>query len=819
MDIQNTAEKAIKKRLKRNKKLSLMGFVVVTASAIVAFYTFPSLSTAGWIAIIFAIITALCWFLPLAMAAAEMATVKGWTHGGIFTWVRNMLGPRMGFMVNWLQFQVTLGFVAMIFFCLTSFGFSFAGVEGYNFINSLKFGTTFNQPSNINYSHSFNRTAVMFIGLGLLVIIMGLSLLGQHKTHKLGQFGFTAGILLPFLIVTGFSIYTIATMDDPLALIGKSFQKSHHFDLVNMGSSYLMNKQFMTSTVMASFMAFMFSLHGVEVSAIAANRMKNPSKMYPKAMSIVVALALICAILGSITISMTVPTSTLSFTGGTVQSMIFTMSVEGVTVNGIHYNTLAEAYAKIESLKGPVAAEAMFNQYIYGVNNFNENAIDPITGMPIFTKIKVSSPSNALMGGIQTLSFFAGIGVFVEIAVWTSNLSNGLCYAMEKQHFNKVVTYRLKNGSPLTVTLFNIVFIMVMFSIFTYSYAGLDSYMGKSLQDVLTQPVNNVNFAGLNEQNVNKIREILKPLYHTEDGFQSYIKHNISSSEVQTALAQIKNITGFEVVASGIPASETNIAFISNVIMQISTYFVGYTIFLISYIKFAIKGKHLDRQFKIKWRWLQITFAILAMCTTLFAAVATYLPAAPELYPGKEVYFNFLAVSLPCYIIVVFIGLFIYEMNRLRLKKLNLNISENRNVTIGSLEQLDLNLNYHFYWKTANHAYLVELELNIEKELKLLNDMFKDISLKTEKEFNILKKQITKKIHEIKKHQKQFVLRTHNVKQYREMIDLSNKLNELYILVDDKSLDPHVIDGKYAEIEAIETALLKKQTEYYRRNL
>jgi amino acid antiporter len=40
-------EAKIKKKLEKNKKVSLMGFVLLTASAIIAFYTFPSLSTAG----------------------------------------------------------------------------------------------------------------------------------------------------------------------------------------------------------------------------------------------------------------------------------------------------------------------------------------------------------------------------------------------------------------------------------------------------------------------------------------------------------------------------------------------------------------------------------------------------------------------------------------------------------------------------------------------------------------------------------------------------------------------------------------------------
>lgn len=719
-------EKNIKKKLKKNQKLSLMGFVTVTASAIVAFYTFPSLSTAGWIAIIFAFITALCWFLPLAMAAAEMATVRGWTHGGIFTWVRNILGPRWGFLVNWLQFQVTIGFVAMVFFVLTSFGFSFGGVEGYNFFNSLKLGTTINQSSYVNYSSNFNPVYIFLIGMALLILIMGLSLLGQHRTHQAGQFGFIVGILLPFLIVSAFSIYTVATMKDPLSIIGKTFQKEHHFDPVFMGSSFVLNKQFATSTVMASFMAFMFSLHGVEVSAVAANRMKNPSKMYPKAMGVVVALALGCAILGSITISMTVPSSTLSFTGGLVQSMLFSMSVGGVTVDGQNFSSLADAFSQIEHKYSSVQAEAIFNQYIYG-DQFKDLLINPLNGASV-SNLKVTPIDKHFLNGIRAMSFFIGIGVFIEIAVWTSNLSNGLCYATEKLHFHKWASSRLKNGSPLGVTVFNIVIIVLIFCIFTFSYQNLDSYKGQTITDILSPVLNNgtENLAGMSTDKINQMRDQLKPLY---DAKLHFIE-TTPFSEVEKVMNNIKQIAGVDPVASGTPASQTNISFISNVIMQISTYFVGYTIFLIGYIKFALVSNKIHHEFKIKWLWLQILFASLALATTIFAAIATYLPAAPELYPGKEVYYKFLAVSISTYLSIVLLGIVIYEVNKIRLKKMKFDHSETPKLVEGTLEQHDLQTNKEFYLETSTkneeNTIMYNRMLEIDNELSnLYNESYK----------------------------------------------------------------------------------------------
>lgn len=757
-------EKNIKKKLKRNQKLSLMGFVTVTASAIVAFYTFPSLSTAGWIAIIFAFITALCWFLPLAMAAAEMATVRGWTHGGIFTWVRNILGPRWGFAVNWLQFQVTIGFVAMVFFVLTSFGFSFGGVEGYNFFNSLKLGTTINQSSYVNYSSSFNPVYIFLIGMALLILIMGLSLLGQHRTHQAGQFGFIVGILLPFLIVSAFSIYTVATMKDPLSIIGASFQKEHHFDPVFMGSSFVLNKQFATSTVMASFMAFMFSLHGVEVSAVAANRMKNPSKMYPKAMGVVVALALGCAVLGSITISMTVPSSTLSFTGGLVQSMLFSMSVGGVTIDGVNYSSLADAYSQIEKLHSSVHAESIFNQYIYG-NQFSDLLINPLTGVAT-GNLNVKPIDTHFLNGIRAMSFFIGIGVFIEIAVWTSNLSNGLCYATEKLHFHKWASSRLKNGSPLGVTIFNIIIIVLIFCIFTFSYQNLDSFKGQTITDILS-PVtqSGKNMAGFTQAQIQTVREQLAPFYKN-----GHFIEGTSFNLIEQAMQKIKNITNVDPVASGTPASQTNISFISNVIMQISTYFVGYTIFLIGYIKFAFKSKNIHHEFKIKWLWLQILFASLALATTIFAAIATYLPAAPELYPGKEVYYKFLAVSLSTYLSIVALGFVIYELNKLRLKKMNFYNSEEPKLSEGTLEQYDLEKNKQFY----------------------LDTLAKD---------------------------------EENSEMYNKMLELDGKLNALYeesYKLDDnknKNLEEqNKYDDILVEIEELEQELYKIQTIYYKKN-
>jgi len=51
------------------------------------------------------------------------------------------------------------------------------------------------------------------------------------------------------------------------------------------------------------------------------------------------------------------------------------------------------------------------------------------------------------------------------------------------------------------------------------------------------------------------------------------------------------------------------------------------------------------------------------MGVNTFAVVATYLPAAPELYPGQEAYYVFISIALPMFICTLLLGLFIYLIN------------------------------------------------------------------------------------------------------------------------------------------------------------
>ena len=110
--------------------------------------------------------------------------VKGWDTGGVYTWSGNMLGEKWGFANIFFQwFQITVGFVTMIYFILGALSY----VLHWDALN--------------------NNPAIKFIGV--LVIFWALTFSqfkGTKLTAKISKIGFIFGIMIPAIVLFALAI-------------------------------------------------------------------------------------------------------------------------------------------------------------------------------------------------------------------------------------------------------------------------------------------------------------------------------------------------------------------------------------------------------------------------------------------------------------------------------------------------------------------------------------------------------------------------------------------------------------------------------------
>ena len=263
------------------KHLTLFGFFAITASMVMTVYEYPTFASSGFSLVFYLILGGIFWFLPVAMSAAEMATVEGWDEGGVFTWSGNMLGEKWGFANIFFQwFQITVGFVTMIYFILGALSYV------------------------LNFDALNTDPMIQFIGV--LVIFWGLTFSqfkGTKLTAKISKAGFVFGIAIPAIVLIILSIAFFATG-------GKS--------LITLDMATFI-PDFTKVDTLVVFVSFILAYAGIEASATHANEMTNVKRNYPIAMIVLVILAMVLNTIGGLTIGAVVPASQLGLSTGVIQ--------------------------------------------------------------------------------------------------------------------------------------------------------------------------------------------------------------------------------------------------------------------------------------------------------------------------------------------------------------------------------------------------------------------------------------------------------------------------------------------------------------------
>lgn len=274
------------------KQLTLLGFFAITASMVMAVYEYPTFATSGFSLVFFLLLGGFLWFIPVALCAAEMATVEGWDEGGVFAWVSNTLGERWGFAAISFGFlQIAVGFVTMLYFVLGALSFILEWPE-------------------------LNTDPVLktIFALIILWVLAFTQFAGTKYTAKIAKLGFFGGILLPALILIVLAaLYLINGGHVQTEISAAAFVP----DVTKVGT-------------LVVFVAFILSYMGVEASATHANEMKNPGRDYPLAMFLVMMAAIVLSSVGGLSVAMVIPNSEINLSAGVVDTFNVLISHYGV---------------------------------------------------------------------------------------------------------------------------------------------------------------------------------------------------------------------------------------------------------------------------------------------------------------------------------------------------------------------------------------------------------------------------------------------------------------------------------------------------------
>ncbi|MDO8955118.1 MAG: amino acid permease [Gammaproteobacteria bacterium] len=262
------------------KIMGVFSLVMINVIAVDSLRSLPATAQYGFSVVFYYLFAGLLFFIPTALIAGELAT--GWPEtGGIYVWAKTAFNTRIAFLLVCLQWTYN--------------------VCWYPTILSLMAATLaycINPALSHNHTYMFASIMIMFWGIALI------NCLGMKCSNYLTSFSSLVGTLIPIGLV--------------IVLGGIWLLSGHHSEISFSLHSFI--PTFSNFHCLAFFTLVLFSLMGMEMSAIHAKEVKNPQRDYPKALLISGTLILGSFIFASLAIAVVVPSHQLNVVTGLLEA-------------------------------------------------------------------------------------------------------------------------------------------------------------------------------------------------------------------------------------------------------------------------------------------------------------------------------------------------------------------------------------------------------------------------------------------------------------------------------------------------------------------
>jgi putative glutamate/gamma-aminobutyrate antiporter len=262
--------------LPRTKPLGVFTLVMINVIAVDNLRSLTVGAQYGFALVFFYLLAAILFFIPTILISAELAT--GWPNtGGVYVWVREAFGPRLGFLTIWLQWIYNVVWYPTIFTFI-------AGIVAYLIHPEL--------VNNTAYILSFVLSAFWLVTL--------FSCLGLKVSGVLSIVGAIIGTLIPMLFIISLGLCWL--------YLGNASQIKFTWQEFFPNANHFVNIAFFTN--------ILFGLMGMEMSAVHAGDVENPKRDYPRALCYSGIIILATLILSCLAITIVVPAHELNLISG-----------------------------------------------------------------------------------------------------------------------------------------------------------------------------------------------------------------------------------------------------------------------------------------------------------------------------------------------------------------------------------------------------------------------------------------------------------------------------------------------------------------------
>jgi amino acid transporter len=258
--------------------ISWQTFTFMIIAIVASLRAAPTMAVYGLGSVFLYVVPAIVFLVPQTLVAAELASA--WP-GGIYRWVTEAFGPKLGLLAVWCQYAMTIFYYPAILAYVAS---------------------TFAYVINPSLASNGLYTAIVIIVVYWAAVLV--SGRGMKAVSWVSSGGAIIGTIIPGIV---------------LVVLGVLFLSEGHHSAAPMHVQNVLPAW----AGIASFVLIVnnfLSYTGMEVNAVHVSRLKDPRREFPKVMFLSIGIVLAIFILSALAVSWIVPAGSTSLTAGVMQA-------------------------------------------------------------------------------------------------------------------------------------------------------------------------------------------------------------------------------------------------------------------------------------------------------------------------------------------------------------------------------------------------------------------------------------------------------------------------------------------------------------------